>query len=112
MAKLYTSRFSNKELETGKYTVVGVVRSMPKFLVKYRISGDIIQIAPPGYLWNENNRERFREPYFKHLEKTGYPVIGGIIQAYLDEGKDVVLCCYEDVRKPGEWCHRLVFAEW
>lgn len=60
MAKLYTSRFSNKELETGKYTVVGVVRSMPKFLVKYRISGDIIQIAPPGYLWNENNRERFR----------------------------------------------------
>lgn len=27
-------------------------------------------------------------------------------------GKPVVLCCYEDVRKPGEWCHRLVFAEW
>ena len=54
MAKLYTSRFSNKELETGKYTVVGVVRSMPKFPVKYRIAGDIIQIAPPGYLWNEN----------------------------------------------------------
>lgn len=112
MAKLYTSRFSNKELETGKYTVVGVVRSMPRFPVKYRISGDITQIAPPGYLWNENNRERFREPYFKHLEKSGYPVIGGIIQAYLDEGKDVVLCCYEDVRKPDEWCHRLVFAEW
>lgn len=30
----------------------------------------------------------------------------------MDEGKDVVLCCYEDVRKPNEWCHRLVFAEW
>lgn len=112
MPKLYTSRFSNKELETGKYTVVGVVRSMPRFPVKYRISGDIIQIAPPGYLWNENDRARFREPYFRHLEKSGYPVIGAIIQSYLDEGKDVVLCCYEDVRKPGEWCHRLVFAEW
>ena len=112
MPKLYTSRFSNKELESGKYTVVGVVRSMPKFPVKYRIAGDIMQIAPPGYLWNENNMERFRQPYFRHLEKSGYPVIGAIIDAYLKEGKDVVLCCYEDVRKPNEWCHRLVFAEW
>ena len=112
MAKFNTSRFSNKELETGKYTVVGVVRSMPKFPVKYKISGDIIQIAPPGYLWNENNRERFKEPYFRHLEKSGCSLINAIIQGYLDEGKDVVLCCYEDVRKPGEWCHRLVFAEW
>ena len=112
MPKLYTSRFHNKELETGKYPVVGVVRSMPRFPVKYRISGDIIQIAPPGYLWNENDRAKFREPYFRHLEKSGYPVMGAMTQSYLDEGKDVVLCCYEDVRKPGEWCHRLVFAEW
>ena len=112
MARIYTSRFSNKELETGKYTVVGIVRSMPRFKVKYQIAGNIRQIAPPGYLWNENDRERFTEPYFKHLEKSGYSLIGAIIQSYLDKGKDVVLCCYEDVRKPDEWCHRLVFAEW
>lgn len=112
MAKLYTSRFTNKELETGNYTVVGVVRSMPKFRTNYTIAGNITQIAPPGYLWNENDRGRFKAPYFSHLEKSGYPVIGGFIKAYLDAGKDVVLCCYEDVRKPDEWCHRLVFAEW
>lgn len=76
MPKLYTSRFSNKELNTGKYTVVGVVRSMPRFPTKYRISGDIRQIAPPGYLWNENDRARFREPYFKHLEKQDIQLSG------------------------------------
>ena len=112
IVNLYTSRFSNKELETGKYTVVGIVRSMPKFTVKYQISGNIMQIAPPRYLWNENNRERFREPYFRHLEKSGYSVIEAIINRYIQFGKDIVFCCYEDVRKPGEWCHRLVFAEW
>lgn len=112
MAKLYTSRFSNKELESGKYTVVGVVRSMPRFPVNYRIAGNIMQIAPPGHLWDENNRERFRAPYYSHLEKAGYPLIEEVIRTYLEKGKDVVLCCYEDVRKPGEWCHRLVFAEW
>lgn len=112
MPKIYTSRFSNKELETGNYAVVGVVRSMPKFPVKYQIKGNIIQIAPPGSLWNENNREKFKAPYYKHLEQAGYTVIAEIVNEYLENGKDVVLCCYEDVRKPNEWCHRLVFAEW
>ena len=23
-----------------------------------------------------------------------------------------MLCCYEDVRIPNEWCHRLIFTEW
>lgn len=23
-----------------------------------------------------------------------------------------MLCCYEDVRIPDEWCHRQLFAEW
>ena len=27
-------------------------------------------------------------------------------------GKELVLLCYEDVRVPGDWCHRTVFAEW
>lgn len=26
--------------------------------------------------------------------------------------KDIVLLCFEDLTKPGEWCHRCVFAEW
>jgi len=24
----------------------------------------------------------------------------------------LVLLCWEDIRKPGEWCHRTMFAEW
>ena len=73
---------------------------MPKFPVKYRIAGDIMQIAPPGYLWNENNMERFRQPYFQDiLKKSGYPVIGAIIDAYLKEGKDVVLCLLRRCQK-------------
>lgn len=43
MPKLYTSRFSNKELETGEYTVVGVVREYAEVPVKYRFPADIIQ---------------------------------------------------------------------
>ena len=109
---IYTSRFSNPELKSGQYTVVGIVRGLPKFKLAYNLAGNIIDIAPPRALFNVYDREEFTAPYKKHLDKIGLEKISAKLQTYLERGKDVVLCCYEDVRKPQEWCHRLVFAEW
>lgn len=109
---IYTSRYQNRELATGHYTVVGITRGRPKFPLKYTLEGNIIEIAPPGYLFNEYNRARFTPPYFRHLDNVGKDKIVRILDRYEALGKDVVLCCFEDVRKPNEWCHRLVFAEW
>ena len=100
------------ELKTGKYTVVGIVRGLPRFRLGYERAGNIIDIAPPREIFNIYDREQFTTPYMKHLDNKGFEKIAAQIQHYLDFGKDLVLCCYEDVRKPGEWCHRLLFAEW
>ena len=110
--KIFTSRYSNPELAGDKYTVVGVTRTPPKFPLRYQLQGNIAEIAPPGWLFSETNVERFRTPYFRYLDKTGPFQIKRILENYLSYGKDVVLCCYEDVRVPGEWCHRTVFAAW
>lgn len=110
--KIFTSRYSNPELAGDKYTVVGVTRTPPKFPLRYQLQGNIAEIAPPGWLFSETNVERFRTPYFRYLDKTGPFKIKRILENYLSYGKDIVLCCYEDVRVPGEWCHRTVFAEW
>lgn len=112
MAKIYTSRFSNPELRTGNYTVVGIVRGLPKFPLKYPLAGNIIQCAPPGYLFNVYDRAEFTPKYFQHMNRTGIWKVNQLLEQYLSYGKDVVLCCYEDVREENEWCHRLVFAEW
>lgn len=109
---IYTSRYSNPELKNGEYTVVGITRGAPKFPLQYRLDGNIMDIAPPGYLFNEYNRVRFTPAYFSHMDKIGVNRIAKILEGYESKGKPVVLCCYEDVRKPHEWCHRLVFAEW
>lgn len=109
---IFTSRYSNPELATGRYTVVGVTRGKPKFPLKYQLAGNIIEIAPPGYLFNEYDRDRFTPRYYQHLDGIGLPHLNEILSGYERMGKDVVLCCFEDVRKPNEWCHRLVFAEW
>lgn len=109
---LYTSRYSNPELATGNYTVVGVTKGKPKFPLKYQLAGNIIEIAPPGYIWNENDRKKFTVSYFRHMDRIGVRTIASILARYEAMGKDTVLCCYEDVRKLDEWCHRQVFADW
>ena len=105
---IYTSRYQNPELATGHYTVVGVTRGKPKFPLKYPLAGNIMEIAPPGYLFNEYDRGRFTPRYFQHMDRQGVDKIVRILAGYERLGKDVVLCCFEDVRKPNEWCHRLV----
>lgn len=109
---IWTSRFSNPELQTGNYTVLGIVRGLPRFKLKYQLDGNIIQIAPPRYLFHEENREVFTKQYFQYMNSQGIEKIELLLDIYKSNGKDIVLCCYEDVRIPDEWCHRLVFAEW
>ena len=109
---IFTSRYSNPELKTGKYTVVGVTRGAPKFRLGYALAGNIMEIAPPGYLFNEYDRRRFTPAYFRYMDRTGVQRIQQLLEHYAAYGKPVVLCCYEDVRNPDDWCHRLVFAEW
>lgn len=109
---IFTSRFQNPELVKGDYTVVGIVRGAPRFHLKYRPAGNIIDIAPPRELFDVDDRNKFTPPYMAHLDLLGGVKIRAQLQKYLDIGKNVVLCCYEDVREPGEWCHRLVFDSW
>lgn len=109
---IFTSRFQNPELATGNYTVVGIVRGTPRFRLKYKLAGNIIDIAPPRELFSIYDRDEFTPLYMAHLDRLGVKRIETQLQKYLDLSKDVVLCCYEDVREPNEWCHRLVFASW
>jgi hypothetical protein len=71
-----------------------------------------MEIAPPGRLFKVYDRDVFTREYRQNIERIGVKRIRDVLEGYMALGKDVVLCCYEDVRKPGEWCHRQVFSEW
>ena len=109
---LYTSRYANPVLKSGEYVVVAISRGTPKYPLGYEIAGKIIDIAPSGWLLNENNKERFSREYRKQLNKTGVEKIAPQLNKYTASGKDVVLCCWEDIRNPDLFCHRTNFAEW
>ena len=110
--KIYTSRFQNPELTSGKYTVVGIVRGLPRFKLGYERAGNIMEIAPPREIFRMTDHEKFVSLYKQHLDIIGVNRIFAILKTYIALGKDVVLCCYEDVRDPAQTCHRIAFAEW
>ena len=82
---IFTSRYSNPELRSGKYTAVRISLGTPKWKLGYNLDAEMPDLMP----------------------------ILSQLQRFESLGKDVVLLCYEDIRKgPDDWCHRRTFADW
>ncbi len=111
---IYTSRFYNPELKSGNYTAVRVSLGSPRWGVGYNIDGAINELMPKGLFGKyDNDRAGFEREYRKLLDSIGVSRIKQQLSLYNSKGKDVVLLCYEDVRKgDNDWCHRTMFANW
>ena len=111
---IYTSRFSNPELKSGNYTAVRISLGTPRWNVGYPVSGAIAELMPKGLFGKfDNDKPAFEVEYRKRLDSFGVPRINELLTAYERMGKDVVLLCYEDVRKgDSDWCHRTMFVKW
>ena len=110
--KLYVSRYGNPELRSGKYTAVRISLGTPRWDLGYRLDGECKDLMPFGLLNKFEEYEPFRAEYFKRLDRIGPQKIMRELESFLVYGRDVVLLCYEDIRKPEDWCHRTAFAEW
>lgn len=112
MNMIYTSRYANKELVRGTYTPVRISLGTPRWPLGYTLAGAIKELMPWGIKDIEDVQE-FRKRYFAQLERYGVERIGRQINRFKESGRDVVLLCYEDIRKgPSYFCHRTMFAEW
>ena len=71
-------------------------------------------LAPYGHLFHSDDREEFTAAYFEKLDRIGVKAAMERLEeiSQTHGGRDLAVLCYEDLRKPGEWCHRKVFAEW
>ena len=109
---VYTSRYSNPELKTGKYTAVRISLGTPKWPIGYNLDAEMKDLMPFGLLGKFERYEDFERAYFERLDQKGVQRIFSQLQRFERLGKDVVLLCYEDIRKgPDDWCHRRTFAD-
>lgn len=109
---VYTSRYSNPELKTGNYTAVRISLGTPKWPIGYNLDAEMPDLMPFGLLNKFERYEDFERAYFARLNQKGVQRILSQLQRFERLGKDVVLLCYEDIRKPDDWCHRRTFADW
>ena len=107
--KILTSRFSCKIPKN--YIAVGIAVGVPKWPLPYECE-HYRKLAPFG-LFNKCVGEEFRQKYFKRLDGIGVDEIRNKLGeiSKMHDNNDVVLLCWEDVRK-GQACHRRYFAEW
>ncbi|SHI62285.1 hypothetical protein SAMN02745671_01188 [Anaerovibrio lipolyticus DSM 3074] len=109
---IYVSRYANPELRKGLYTPVRISIGTPKWPLGYILAGEIKELMPFG-LKDIGDIEEFKQRYFNRLDRYGVDLIQNRLDCFTQYGRDVVLLCYEDIRKgPADWCHRTMFAEW
>ena len=110
---VYTTRYSNPELKTGKYTAVRISLGTPKWPIGYNLDAEMKDLMPFGLLGKFERYEDFERAYFERLDQKGVQRIFSQLQRFERLGKDVVLLCYEDIRKgQDDWCDRRTFADW
>jgi len=112
--RLHTARYANKILATHPAAKVGITLGPPRFRLSYQLAGKILELAPTREMFRKGEAE-FAAAYTALLvERGGVEHLHHRFASVAAEaGTDaLVLACFEDLRTPGLWCHRRVFAEW
>jgi hypothetical protein len=76
---------------------------------------NVPELAPFGIMRNPlyDTKLKFMLKYMERLDANGLTIIrkcNDIAAAH--GGERLVFLCFEDVHKPGEWCHRTMIATW
>lgn len=109
-----TARYSNKTLrDPEKFVVVRTSLGSPKFEMA-NPPAYVLSPMMPRFEMLKMERPEYELAYRRMLAGVGvakfWEELNRLVLANPD--KVVALCCYEDIRKPNEWCHRRIFAEW
>jgi hypothetical protein len=110
---LYTARFANPALVTHPSAKVQISLGAPKFPLPYALQ-QLLELAPAGWMLNKPEAE-FAIAYTGLLERRGGVEFFAerFIEVARTAGVDqLALLCYENLTKPGAWCHRRILATW
>jgi hypothetical protein len=109
---LATSRYSNHELiiASGMRPIRTSI-GFPRFKLKYELAG-VIRALMPTRPMLKLPRPEYEALYLGKLDQVGIEELQRQFEELDPDGKGLVLLCFEDLTKPGEWCHRRMFATW
>lgn len=107
--ELFTARYADYDPAWGVAVRTSV--GMPKGW-RYGPLEHVRRITPYGLL-RVSDRAEFTRLYTERLEHAGAETIAARLQGISDahHGQPLWLCCFENLRTPGAWCHRTILGE-
>jgi len=113
MLTMKTSYYQSKKLNPAKHLVVQTSVGSPRWGTQPEWETELI--APPEEILGLEEMP-YTKAYVRHLESVGIAAIRAEMEQLEAEasktGREVVLCCFEALKKPGQFCHRRIFAWW
>ena len=106
------SSYNRWHYPTGSNRIV-IARAVPRGIeAGYR---RYPKLAPGRWFKNpeyKNNQETYRDRYISEILSPLDPAEVWEHLHQLTGGEEPILLCWEPLKKPGEWCHRRMVAEW
>ncbi|TVL91973.1 DUF488 family protein [Streptomyces sp. SAJ15] len=111
MLTLFTNRFQAFQRPQG--VPVRITLGAPRFKLPYSLTHSVRELAPRRDYLSQPEPE-FTAAYRADLDQLGPDRIAARLRQITQAEGDhrLVLLCFEDLAKPGLWCHRRVFAAW
>jgi hypothetical protein len=109
--ELFTTRY--QQFRPGMGVPIRTSNGAPRWKLKYPIDHVMKELAP-DWATMRYAKPEFTEAYFGKLDKVGPTTIAMRFRAIAETENEhrLVLLCFEDLAKPGQWCHRTIFADW
>jgi hypothetical protein len=111
--QIYTGTYQKFEHRQGVpiRTTVGA----PRFALGYPIAGHWKTVTPDRAMLSADLTEAaFRDAYQAKLDRVGFDAIMAEAEAFTAAHGDnrLVCLCFDDLTKPGNWCHRSMLGAW
>lgn len=113
--RIWTSRYENQAaIARSKVIPVRITVGKPRFRLRHELAEEIHPFKPAGALFQMKDKEELRRALYARLNQVGIEEVRRILHDISSRhgDRDLVLPCFEDVKKPGEWCHRQLIADW
>lgn len=111
MFTLHTTSYRqfNPSMGTAIQTSIGNPRGRLPYALDFKITE-----LMPSWAMLKLPYEEYADRYIAQLDEVGVDHLRHRFQAIATAAADprLVLLCFEDLAKPGAWCHRTIFARW
>jgi hypothetical protein len=112
---VFTGRFQDQDtLAKKQYAPVRITIAPPRFPLRYELAGIMLSLAPTSATFALKGKPGFEAAYRAQLDELGPSAVLELLSAKREEvdGREIVLCCYEDVLVKQGVCHRRILASW